>query len=422
MDAREFKGLELAATAVIKWTGTFWLVPSTSGKGSYRVNADATECTCEDFEITGKPCKHVHAAKFVRARNRGTPIPVTPPTADEPAPARPKRPTYKQDWPNYNKAQTNEKRLFLPMLADLCGTVPESPRKPGPGRKPVPLRDALFTVLYKVYSGFSGRRFTTDMRDAEADGHISQAPHYNFIFKVLERDDVGPILQRLVTRSALPLRAVETTFAVDSSGFGSSKFERWFDTKYGVDRKRATWVKTHIAVGVNTHVVTAVEISDAHDSVMLPDLLRATAGNFVVGDVVADKAYLSRANLELVETMGGAPYIPFRSNNVPDRNGETWERLFHQFALRRDDFLTHYHQRSNVESAFSMVKRKFSDSVRSKTPTAMANEVLAKLVCHNVVCCIHEMYELGIDPGFGGTPRDESDDGNEPRIVRFPGA
>ncbi|QDU23956.1 hypothetical protein ETAA1_59670 [Urbifossiella limnaea] len=29
----------------------------------------------------------------------------------------------------------------------------------------------------------------------------------------------------------------------------------------------------------------------------------------------------------------------------------------------------------------------------------MANEVLAKVVCHNVVCCIHADHELRIDVG-----------------------
>src|SRR5689334_15657313 len=74
-----------------------------------------------------------------------------------------------------------------------------------------------------------------------------------------------------------------------------------------------------------------------------------------------------------------------------------------------------------IESAFSMIKRKFGDAVRSKTPTAMAHEVLAKLVCHNVVCCIHEMHELGIDPGFGGE-REEPREDDGPWLVRFPGA
>src|SRR5262245_17565169 len=62
------------------------------------------------------------------------------------------------------------------------------------------------------------------------------------------------------------------------------------------------------------------------------------------------------------------------------------------FQLRRDDFLAHYHKRSNVESTFSMIKAKFPDHVRSKTPVAMVNEVLCKLICHDI--CVLARYEL----------------------------
>ena len=70
------------------------------------------------------------------------------------------------------------------------------------------------------------------------------------------------------------------------------------------------------------------------------------------------------------------------------------------FHLHREEFLSRYHQRSNVESTFSMVKAKFGDSVRSKTPVAMRNEVLCKCLCHNICCLISAMYELGITPEF----------------------
>ena len=64
--------------------------------------------------------------------------------------------------------------------------------------------------------------------------------------------------------------------------------------------------------------------------------------------------------------------------------------------------LAKYHKRSNVESAFSMIKRKFEDAIRSKTDTAMVNESLTKVLCHNLSVLCHEMQELGIDPQFGG--------------------
>ena len=62
--------------------------------------------------------------------------------------------------------------------------------------------------------------------------------------------------------------------------------------------------------------------------------------------------------------------------------------MFHFYSLHRDEFLQHYHKRSNVESTFSRIKAKFRDHVRSKADTAMANEVLCKVLCHNLCCVI----------------------------------
>jgi len=53
-----------------------------------------------------------------------------------------------------------------------------------------------------------------------------------------------------------------------------------------------------------------------------------------------------------------------------------------------------------MESTFSMVKRKFGDSLRSKTDVAIVNETLWNILCHNLVLLIHEMCELGIEPAF----------------------
>ena len=62
--------------------------------------------------------------------------------------------------------------------------------------------------------------------------------------------------------------------------------------------------------------------------------------------------------------------------------------------------MSHYHKPSSVETTFSTIKRKFGHSLRSKSETAQVNETLAKILCHNLVVLIQEMYELGIDPVF----------------------
>jgi hypothetical protein len=48
-----------------------------------------------------------------------------------------------------------------------------------------------------------------------------------------------------------------------------------------------------------------------------------------------------------------------------------------------------------------MIKAKFGGAIRSKTPIAQINEVLCKVLCHNICCLIASIYELGIEPTFG---------------------
>jgi hypothetical protein len=48
-----------------------------------------------------------------------------------------------------------------------------------------------------------------------------------------------------------------------------------------------------------------------------------------------------------------------------------------------------------------MIKTKHGDGLRSKTEVAGRNEVLCKILCHNLCVNISAMYELGIQPVFG---------------------
>lgn len=46
------------------------------------------------------------------------------------------------------------------------------------------------------------------------------------------------------------------------------------------------------------------------------------------------------------------------------------------------------------------MKRKFGETIRSKTPTAQRNELLLKCLCQNIVCLIHEIHESGATAAF----------------------
>jgi transposase len=396
MDLRQLKGLEIAARHRVPFADGAWYVPSLSSPGKvYRVTLDdPARCECDDFRLRRQDCKHVLAARLVCAREYGG---QAPPIATDATPARP---TYRQDWPRYNLAQQTEKHRFRVLLDDLCRGVPQPPQ-PGPGRRWTPIADQAFACVLKVYTTLSSRRFACDLRDAYELGYLSHLMNSVSVCSYLESERLTPILRQLVVGSSLPLRVIETDFAPDSSGFSTSRFVRWFDEKYGCPRSGHDWVKAHIMTGVKSNVVTAVEIHgrNAADSPQFKPLLETTARHFTVEEVSADCAYSSQDNIEAVAALGAFPAIAFRAN-ATGAVGGAFAQLLYYYHLRREEFLETYHKRSNVESTFAMVKAKFAASVRSRTQTAMRNEVLCKLLCHNICCVIASQIELGIEALF----------------------
>jgi transposase len=415
MNDREQRGLALAALYRIDKVGGKYIVPSQKGDGTtYVVDPEKHHCTCRDHEDRAIKCKHMFAVEFVQTREKGEDGTETVTRTFKVT----EKVTYKQDWPNYNKAQTQEKRLFLGMLADLCRGIDE-PRDKRPGRPALLLSDVTFACVYKVYATLSARRFSSDLAEAAEKGLISKAPHFNVVIKKMDDPWLTPILKAMVVESCRPLAAVETSFAADSSGFSTSRFARWFDHKYGKTVEEREWVKVHLVCGTKTNVVTAVEVldKDSGDSPQLPAMIKTTRRNFTIKELSADAAYSSQANMEAVVEAGGTPYIAFKENTTGAIGG-LFEKMFHFYCFHKDEFLAHYHKRSNVESTFSMIKAKFRDHVRSKTDIGMMNEVLCKILCHNICCLIHSAFELGIEARFWGKEiEDEATAAPEPVTV-----
>ena len=159
------------------------------------------------------------------------------------------------------------------------------------------------------------------------------------------------------------------------------------DTSFGMEGRN--W---------SSHVSCGVEHSN------IENIVTETAKQFTVKEVSADKGYSGRGSYRAVDAVGGVAYIPFLKQATGLGRGKgfdpLWNRMHAYYHFQRADFEAHYHKRSNAESTFSMVKAKFGGSIRAKTPTAQVNEVLLKILCHNIVVLISSMYELGIEPIF----------------------
>ena len=339
MNVRKQKGEQIARTVQIQNKGLDkWLVPSQSGNGAYTVNRAGQDfkCSCPDFQLRGQICKHIYAVEvkvlkwFDRMGNSGTEITI--------------KKTYAQDWPNYTASQTNEGRLFKDLLKDLVENVPE-PIREGAGRPRVPLKEAVFCAVDKVYSMQSSRRAYSRYVEAKNTGQITKAPNYNVINILLNSDQITPILNNLLHITAMPLRSVETQFSPDSTGFRTTKFNEYCKEKHHT-KKEHHWIKCHAITGNKTNIIASVRITEnSSDCREFIPLVQDTVDmGFKPQAISADKAYLSKANLDFADSVGATPYILFKSNsNSKARGSVVWKRMFYYFQLHQDEFLQNYH-------------------------------------------------------------------------------
>lgn len=99
-----------------------WIVPSQTGFGEYRVaptpivdgipNTGGWGCSCPDFALRGRSCKHVLAVEIVIRRETMD--------TDGAVVTEQVKVTYTQAWSAYNAAQCAEGDLFLPDCSPTC--------------------------------------------------------------------------------------------------------------------------------------------------------------------------------------------------------------------------------------------------------------------------------------------------------------
>jgi transposase len=304
-----------------------------------------------------------------------------------------------QHWHKYRLAKTNEKRLFYELLQDLCKIIQE-PECKKTGRPKATLKDLVFSLGLKIYSNYSQLKTHSDLINAKEAGFISKVPACNTINDFLNCKETYDLLLRLLTITAMPIRNLGEDIALDSSGFGSSQYEKWQFARVGKPSLKRNYLKAHIAVEVTTHVICSCSITcgNFHDVKQAPKLLEDLKDNFHPKRILADKAYASYRTYQIIQSLNAIPYIPFKKNiKSPSKDAPSiWIRMFNYFQERPEQYMHFYHKRSNVETTFHMVKSRLGEFLKCKNFNAQRNEILMKFICHNICCLIQEKYNRDI--------------------------
>ena len=400
---REARAIEMLRTGLRaaegKNPGEF-VIPSRSGHGLHCVSGIGIEeaqetCDCEDFLARQAPCAHIY---FARHWITNPPEPES--RVQEPSERQIRSPRS----PTYGLARRREGEHFPILLKELCKGVSEPARDSSlAGRKPIPLRDQVFCAIQKTYECLSAERTSYVRAQAARAGFIERDYYFDVVSKFLCRPESTDILMDVLARSAFPLRAFENRCVADSTGFRTTRFHQYREEKYNPGR-RNTWLKAHALVGVRTHAVVSVDISEgsAGDAPRFPLLLqRAKDAGFEFKEVLADKAYNSRKNFDVAESMGMTAIIPFKSSQTGQARGSSaYHKMFLFFSYHREKFDEHYRDRGQVEVTFGAIKQKIGETIMSRNFHAQVNELMCKLIVHNITMLIQSMYSLGVLPDF----------------------
>jgi transposase len=270
------------------------------------------------------------------------------------------------------------------------------------GRPRIDIDDIVFAMVYKVYRDDPFDIFMPDLEDAFELEFVDTVPHFNTINNYFRDPALTPIFDRMILASCAPLRKVETRFAVDGTGVKTSTYTHFIDEETLTATRKRDSRQLLMICGVRTHIVPRAIVPDEQEAEIdyFTLLLGAAAKMFRILGVFADGVYLSRENYEALERIGAEGFIPFDGNSTYSPGCTLWKKMHYRYHHRKEEFYAKYHQRSNIEAAFSMLKADFEEWVRSKSIVAKRNEILCKILCHNIWVVIETSYELGIAPEF----------------------
>ena len=138
-----------------------------------------------------------------------------------------------------------------------------------------------------------------------------------------------------------------------------------------------------ISLGSLAILKTRITKGSKHDSPMLHHLLKGIPKG--EGILCGDSAYLSRRNCNLIAEKGRTPYIrPKKNSKMKARGSQAWRSMIKLYREDRKMFDRHYHQRSLVESVYSVLKTVFGNHLTSRRKKAQRRELICRVVAYNI--------------------------------------
>jgi len=197
---------------------------------------------------------------------------------------------------------------------------------------------------------------------------LKRVPHFTTLQKFTKRAEPS-WLELLLERK------ISEIIAVDSTGFEPGRASHYYLRRISGFSSR-NYIKLSAVIETADQKVLGFRIHNTpvHDNKDFLPLIK----DLKFCTVVADCAYDCEANHKFVHyKLGAKSVIPLRKAQGR-RQGHFRRKLQEEFPEEI------YHQRSKVESVFSVIKRKYGSALRSRSFASQKFELSARIIAYNI--------------------------------------
>ena len=311
-----------------------------------------------------------------------------------------------RDYRAINQAQQWEYNLLFKILDSsiLALNPPDGYKKTG--RPSIPISEKLKICCIKQYNMKGARRSVHHIESAKNSGYLFvpniSNNYFNRMNEYMKDESLTPYFQQLINILSEPLINQEGCFAIDGSGFKVGYGKRKYKDIRTDETAKREYIGLHITAGIKTKIIPHAIVAKGyeHDNNFFKPLVLKTKEIFNADfkELYADPGYLDEENFKLCDSLGIKAYIKPKENTIIHKLGNpVWnnsiDRYMKDLELKEN---RRYTLRNNVEATFHMIKAVLSDYLRHKRFNGRVNEVLCRVVCHNIRCLIYSYVKREI--------------------------
>lgn len=249
----------------------------------------------------------------------------------------------------------------------------------------------IFLLVYKQYRKFTYRELLEDLADNLSLRKylgLNKLPHYTTLVKFAKRLP-ALVLHKLLSAFKHFFSKAKKV-AIDATGISLDNASPHYCKRVGLKTKKRPFLKLTVVVDIINYAILTCRSrkKTRHDTVDAYLLVKKLAKNYKPENFYGDRGYDSNKLFKQVfEKLGAYPFIFQKNQDVPKHRKKG---AYRKMTINTFDY-GEYLQRNKVETAFSMLKRKFGFSIRSRNNKLQLVECLTRIIAYN----IDRLIEIG---------------------------